>query len=94
MTVLKSWALRPALAVLATLTLSACSTTTPLPSGASNMEKGSMCMSCPCCSKMSEKKQVDSKKSACPCCGMMLGKDGCPCCGGNSSKPMMCQPKI
>ena len=93
MTVLKSWALRPTFAVLATLTLSACSTTMPPQSGTSNMEKGSMCMSCPCCSKMFEKKQTDNKKSGCLCCGMMSGKDGCPCCGSSSGNPMMCQPQ-
>ncbi len=94
MTVHKSWALRPTLAVLAILTMSACGTTTPLALGIPNIGKGSMCASCACCSKMSEKKQIiDSKKSACLCYGMMMGKDGCSCCGGDNGKPMICNLK-
>ncbi len=94
MTVSRLWASRPILAVLATLALSACSTTMASQPGVSSMDKGGMSMSCcPCCAKMKEQSQAGDKKSGCCCSGMMDGKDGCPCCGGGDGKPMICQPK-
>lgn len=93
MTVSNLWAFRPTLALLSALALSACSTITHTQSSLSSMEKGGMCVSCPCCAKMSEKMKTSDKKTSCCCSGMMSGKDGGSCCGSSNDKPMMCQPK-
>lgn len=94
MTKTLSGAMRPALIVLATLALSACSATMQPKSSMSNetavgkpaamiMKDG---MSCSCCGKM---KKAEGKVG---CCDDM--KDSCPCCSGISgSKGMMCAPK-
>lgn len=94
MTTNLSGAVRPALIVLATLALSACTTTmqpqSSIPaetaggkSAAMSMKDG---MSCSCCGKM---KKAEGKGG---CCADM--KDGCPCCSGMSGgKGMMCAPK-
>ena len=80
---------RPLLAVLATLALSAC-TTTMGSSSDQHMEKGGMSMpSCPCCEHMKNMQAGDQKP--CCCSGMMDGKEGGGCCGGGEG--MMCQPK-
>ena len=88
-------AVRPALIVLATLALSACSTTMKTSSStpsetaggkfvAMSMKEG---MTCSCCGKMKEK--ADGKAGCCPDM-----KADCPCCAGMSSgKGMMCQDK-
>lgn len=73
-------ATRPALIVLATLALSACSTTmqpqSSVPSKTAGGKSTAMSMkdgmSCACCSDM---------------------KDDCPCCASMSDKGMMCAPK-
>lgn len=94
MTTTLSGAMRPALIVLATLALSACSTTMQPQSSipaetaggkpmAMSMKEG---MSCACCGKM---KKAEGKGG---CCADM--KDGCSCCSGMSGgKGMMCAPK-
>lgn len=88
-------AVRPALIVLATLTLSACSTMMPTssstPAETAGGKPASMSMKegmiCSCCGKMKE--QVGDKAG---CCADM--KDGCPCCSGMSDgKGMMCGNK-
>jgi hypothetical protein len=88
-------ATRPALIVLATLALSACSTTmqpqSSVPSETAGGKSTAMSMkdgmSCACCGKMKEK--ADGKDG---CCSDM--KDGCPSCAGMSGgKGMMCTPK-
>ncbi len=94
MTTTLSGAMRPALIVLATLALSACSTTmqrqssVPAETAGSNPAVMSMKdrMSCACCGKM---KKAEGKGG---CCAHM--KDGCPCCSGISGgNGMMCAPK-
>jgi hypothetical protein len=89
-----SGATRPALIVLATLALSACSTTmqpqSSVPAETAGGKPAAMTMkddmSCACCGKM---KKADGKGG---CCADM--KDGCPCCSGMSGgKGMMCAPK-
>ena len=91
MTVLQLRASRPLLAILATLALSAC-TTTMADTPSHNMKDGMSMSSCPCCAKMKEQSQAGDKKSGC-CSGMMDGKGSCGCCGGGDGKAMMCQPK-
>lgn len=98
MTTILSGATRPALIVLATLALSACSTSMQPQSSvpaetaggkamAMSMKDG---MSCACCGKV---KKAEGKGG---CCADM--KDGCPCCSGMSGSTkgmggMMCAPK-
>lgn len=94
MTTTLSGAMRPTLIVLATLALSACTSTMQPQSSvpaettggkpeAMNVKDGT---SCACCGKM---KKVQGKGG---CCADM--KDGCPCCSGMSGgKGMMCAPK-
>ena len=94
MTTTLSGAIRPALIMLATLALSACSTTmqpqSSIPAETADGKPAAMSMkdgmACSCCGKL---KKTESKGG---CCADM--KDGCPCCSGMSGvKGMMCAPK-
>lgn len=94
MTSIHTGAIRPALIVLATLALSACSTTmqpqSSIPAETAGSKTAAMSMkdgmSCAYCGKM---KKAEGKDE---CCANM--KDGCPCCSGMSEgKGMMCAPQ-
>lgn len=89
-----SGAARPALILLVTLALSACSmnvkpqTSTPSDTAGGMITSMNMKadMPCSCCGKMTEKGEGKD------CCSDM--KDGCPCCSGMSGgEGMMCQHK-
>ena len=86
-----SGATRPALIVLATLALSACTTTmqpqSSVPAETAGGKPAAMKdgMSCACCGKM---KKAEGKGR---CCADM--KEGCSCCSGMSGDGMMCAPK-